>query len=308
MSAGWVAGSVRAQAMTRRRLGSAAARTLAASESLAAATDSLASSPYGRYLRHGAPSLAVATRAVAETLVWNLRVLAGWFPAAGAEMLRVLAGWFEIANVDEHMRALAGDVAEPPFRLGTLATAWPLLQAAGSPEELRAALAASPWRDPGGSASRDIQLGMRLVWAERVAARDEAARTWAFGASALLVARERVAWNRPLPEGAAAAASRMLGAEACSATSLGDLTAAVPIRARWALAGIADVSDLWLAEAAWWRRVRTDAAVLVAGGGFGRGRVVGAAALLAADAWLVRGALEMAARPGSGVEVFDAVA
>jgi hypothetical protein len=308
MSAGWVAGSVRAQAMARRRLGCAAARTLAASESLAAATESLARSPYGRYLPHGAPTLAVATRAVAETLVWNLRVLAGWLPAAGAEMLRVLAGWFEIANVDEHMRALAGDTAEPPFRLGTLTTVWPLLHATGSPEELRAALAASPWRDPGGSSPRDIQLGMRLVWAERVGARVESARTWAYGASALLVARERAARDRPLPEGAAAAASRMLGAGAVSATSLGDLTTAVPARARWALAGVVDVSDLWLGEAAWWRRVRTDAAALVAGGGFGPGRVVGAAALLAADAWLVRGALELAARPGTGVEVFDAVA
>jgi hypothetical protein len=308
MSAGWVAGSVRAQAMARRRLGTAAARTLAAAGSLPDAVEALARSPYGTRLGLDAPTLAATTRAVADTLLWNLRVLAGWVPAAGAETLRMLAGWFEVANVDEHLRALAGEPAEPPFRLGTLATVWPRLHATGSPDEVRAVLASSPWRDPGGSTPRDIQLGMRLAWAERVAARVESARTWAYGASALLVARERIARDRPLPAGAAAAAARLLGAEALRAASLGELTTAAPARARWALAGVAGTADLWSAEARWWRRLRADGAVLVAGGGFGPGRVVGAAALLTADAWLVRGALEVAARGDAGMGVFDAVA
>jgi hypothetical protein len=55
--------------------------------------------------------------------------------------------------------------------------------------------------------------------------------------------------------------------------------------------------------------VRTDGAALLAGSGFGPGRMIGATALLAADAWLVRGALEIAARGGDrALEVFDAVA
>jgi hypothetical protein len=308
VSAGWVAGGVRAQAMARRRLGTAAARALAAAGNLSEAIEVLTRSPYGRQLRLERPTLSAATRAVAETLLWNLRVLAGWLPAAGAEMLRVLTGWFEVANVDEHLRALAGRAADPPFQLGTLATVWPQLHATGAPDELRAVLAASPWRDPGGSRPRDIQLGMRLVWAERVAGQVEPARPWAYGGTALVVARECLARGRPLPPGAAAAAARLIGPEATRATSLGDLVAAVPARARWALDGMADLTELWSAEARWWRRVRADGARLVAGGSFGPGRVIGAAALLAADAWLVRGALEVAARGGADLEVFDAVA
>src|SRR5690242_12986624 len=152
--------------MVRRRLDWSGARELAASPSLAAAVQTLAGSPYGRAVPAGA-SLAQAQHAVAATLLWNLRVLAGWLPAAGVRALRVLAGWFEIANVDQHLQALDGGTGEPPFRLGTLATAWPRLAATGSAAELRAALSASPWGDPGGDTVRDIGLGMRLAWAER---------------------------------------------------------------------------------------------------------------------------------------------
>lgn len=308
MSAAWVAGSVRARAMARRRLGAAGARTLATSPSFAEALDVFAHSPYGSRLPYVDRNLAAAGRAVAETLLWNLRVLAGWLPPDGAEILRVLTGWFEIANVDEHLRALVGEPADPPFRLGTLATAWPLLHDAGSPDEVRDVLSHSPWRDPGGATAREIQLGMRLAWAERVSARVEPARPWAAGAAALLVARERLAYGRTLPTAAAATAERLLGGEPVRATSLADLVTALPSRARWALDGVRDVPDLWSGEARWWRRVRGDGAALVAGAGFGPHRVIGAAALLAADAWLVRGALEVAARGESAVEVFDAVA
>lgn len=308
MSAAWVAGSVRAQAMARRRFGAAGARTLAASPSLAEAMDVFARSPYGSRLPSADRDLAAAGRAATETLLWNLRVLAGWLPAVGAEMLRVLAGWFEIANVDEHLRAMAGQSADPPLRLGTLATAWPLLRQAGSPDEVREVLSRTPWRDPGGATSREIQLGMRLAWAERVSARVEPARSWAAGATALLVARERMAYGRELPAPAAATAERLLGAGPLRATSLADLAMALPSRAHWVLAGIRDVPDLWGGEARWWRRVRADGMALVARAGFGPDRVIGAAALLAADAWLVRGALEVAARGESALEAFDAVA
>lgn len=308
MSASWVAGSVRAQALARRRLGAAGARTLAGSRSFAEALDVFARSPYGSRLPHVDRSPASAGRAAAETLLWNLRVLAGWVPPAGAEILRVLAGWFEIANVDEHMCAMAGEPADPPFRLGTLATAWPLLREAGSPDEVREVLSHTPWRDPGGATAREIQLGMRLAWAERIFARVEPARPWAAGGTALLVARERMAHGRELPAQAGATAEHLLGGEAVRATSLPDLVARLPSRARWALAGLRDVRDLWIGEARWWRRVRADAGGLVASAGFGPDRVIGAAALLAADAWLVRGALEVAARGASALEVFDAVA
>jgi hypothetical protein len=125
---------------------------------------------------------------------------------------------------------------------------------------------------------------------------------------ALLVARERFAVDRPLPGPALSTAGHLLGARALAATSLGEFTAALPGRARWATDGVTDRTDLWVAEARWWRRVRTDGATLLTGSGFGPGRVVGAAGLLAADAWLVRAALEAAARDGAALGVFDAVA
>ena len=47
MSTGWVAGSVRARALTRRRLGLAGCRALAAGTSLDEALARLESTPYG---------------------------------------------------------------------------------------------------------------------------------------------------------------------------------------------------------------------------------------------------------------------
>src|SRR5215472_379416 len=98
MSLAWVAGSVRASLLVSRRVGRAEARTLAGRGSLQDALRELAGSPYGREVE-GARSLEEAQRAVAATLLWNLRVLAGWLPPAGGELLRALAAWYEIANV-----------------------------------------------------------------------------------------------------------------------------------------------------------------------------------------------------------------
>jgi hypothetical protein len=294
--------------MARRRLGTAGAGALAGASSPIEAVDQLGRSPYGSRLPAGSRDGATAERAIAETLLWNLRVLAGWLPARGAELVRVLAGWFEIANVDEHLSAMRGATADPPFRLGTLSTVWPQLRETGSPDEVRMVLAGSPWRDPGGATVRDIQLGMRLSWAERVAARALPARPWAAGAVAILLAREHILRGAPLPPVAAATARRLIGPDATYRTSLPDLVAALPPRARWVLEGVGRPSDLWRAEARWWRRLRTDGAALATRSGFGPDGVVGAAALLAADAWLARGAVEAAAHGPAGVEVFDALA
>lgn len=305
MSAGWVAGSVRSRAIARRRLGTGGAREVAAAGTLAAAVEMLTGSVYQERVRAG-EGLAAAQRGVAEGLLWNLRVLAGWLPGGGVGMLRLLAGWFEIANVDEHLQALAGRAAEPPYRLGALATSWPRLAATGSPAELRATLAASPWGDPGGTVPREVQLGMRLAWANRVATQVPAARAWAAGAAALLVAREHHAGQR-LPEPAAAIATRLLGRRWPAVGSPVELATVLPAHAAWVLDGITDPAGLWTAEVRWWRRLRTDGAQLLAGG-FGPDPTVGAVALLAADAWLVRAGLEAAARGSpQALEVFDAL-
>jgi hypothetical protein len=313
MSAKWVAGSVRARALPNRRLGGAGARALAASPSLDEAVEALARSPYGRFVRAG-DSLAAAQRGVADTLLWHLRVLAGWVPADGVRALRLLAGWFEIANVDEQVRGFASpaEPVEPPFRLGRLATAWPQVAAAASLSDLRVALARSAWGDPGGDGARDVSLALRMAWADRVAAGVAPAGPWACGAVALLVAREIAAPSaggaRRLPGPAAVAVTRLLGRGWQRAGSIAELAGVLPPAAAWALRGTREPADLWQAEVRWWARVRTDGAALVAAPGFGARPAIGSVALLAVDAWQVRAALEICARGAIGSEVLDALA
>jgi hypothetical protein len=294
--------------MARRRVGSAGARALAAAPTLAAALPALAPTPYGPRLA-GAADLAAAQHGLAATVLWDLRVLAGWLPRRGGDRVRVLAGWFEIADVEAVLARVAGDPAPagPAFRLGGLATV-PRLEEAGSPAALRALLAASPWGDPGGETAREVAPALRLVWAERVAAAAPAARPWALGGAALLVARELFLAGRALPDAAARAARRLLGARAAEAGSLADLAAALPRAARWALDGVTEPAALWRAEFRWWARVEGDALALVRRPGFDLDPVVGAVAAAAVDAWRVGAALETAGRGGAALEVFDALA
>jgi hypothetical protein len=302
----WVAGAVRARSLARRRLGGGAARELAARPALEDAVAALAATPYRHGVRPG-QDLVAAQRGVALTLLWHLRVLAGWLPRPGVAMLRLLAGWFEIANVDELLQRMAGDPAEEPVGLGSLATAWPRCARARSPAELRAVLAASPWGDPGGETRREVQLGMRLSWAVRLA-RVGPAAPWAAGAAALLVARERFAAARELPAALQGPARSLLGAGALGATSLAELERRLPGHARWVLAVVEDPADLWLAEAGWWSRVERDGLELLGASGLGAAPVLGAVAVLAADARRVGAALELAARGGRPLEAFDALA
>src|SRR5215207_8585508 len=126
MTAGWVAVSVRARAMTSRRLGRDGARRLAAGGSIEDAVAALARSTYGHDVR-GGQTLTEAQRAVVDTTAWNLRVLAGWSPREGVGILRVLVAGLEVFNTLDHLRRLSGEQAPPPYRLGGLATAWPRL-------------------------------------------------------------------------------------------------------------------------------------------------------------------------------------
>jgi hypothetical protein len=142
MAAKWVAGSVRARALARRRPGRGGARALATAGSLRSAVESLAASPYGRDVR-AESSLAEAQREIGAALLWHLRVLTGWLPAEGSQAGRSLAGWFEIANVEDLLRGLAGGPRPQPYRLGRLAVAWPRLAGAGSAEQVREVLTAS---------------------------------------------------------------------------------------------------------------------------------------------------------------------
>ena len=292
MSAGWVAGTVRARAMARRRLGPAGARALAAAPSLDDALATLAAtSPYGHDVRTGTRPSPQAQRAVADTLLWDLRVLAGWLPRAGAERLRVLAGWFEIANVE---RAAARDRRPAGRRRRSGWAAWPRPgsrpQRQASPAELRRLLAASPWGDPGGETPR----------------RDRRWRCGSAGPSGWLAAvpparavgggRERRCWSpascssptAACPGAAAAAARRLLGAAATGGGVASRSWRPRPRAARAALAGRRPGRALWRAEARWWARVDVDAAALLRRPRFALDPVVGAAAAAAVDAWRVR--------------------
>lgn len=115
MSAGWVAGSVRARALARRRLGAEETRRLASCGSLSDALRMLAATAYGAGLRPGQP-LAVAQREIASSVLWDLRVLAGWLPSEGLRLLRVLGAWFELANIDELLQSIAGSAINPVLR------------------------------------------------------------------------------------------------------------------------------------------------------------------------------------------------
>jgi hypothetical protein len=315
MTAGWVAGSVRARALTRRRLGAGGARALAGEPSLDAALARLATSPYGHEVRSG-QSLAVAEHAVGDVLLWHLRVLAGWLPAEGAGVLRVLAGGFEIANTDEHLRRLAGRDSEAygvvaPYRLGRLATAWPRLARTSTIAEVAEVLRASAWGDPGDASERGVRLAMRLSWARQVAGAVPPARDWAAAGAALVIARVLPSRPGQVPAAPERAAAALLGSSALHAGTLRELAERIPGRLRWVLAdlptaGAAD--ELWRAEGTWWRRVESDGFAMVLRSAPGPEVPLGAAAVLAADAWRVRAALELAARGGAAPEAFDAVA
>ena len=307
MSGGWVAGSVRARAMARRCIGAGAARELAACGSLGEALQALAAPPYGRQRLPGL-TLSAAQHEIASVILWNLRVLAGWLPGDGIRLLRALAGWFELANVQERLQTIAGRPADDEFALGALATTWPRLRQATSPAGLRAVLAASAWGDPGGDTAEAVVRGMRSRWAARVAAVGDPARSWAAGAEALLLAGQLFTPGREARDAGTGEAPSTLGPEAADAATLDELGRRLPARARWVLAGISSPGDLWRAEAVWWAGVERDGFRLLRTPGLDSGPVIGAVAVMAADAWRIRAALEIAARGGGPLEAYDAVA
>lgn len=309
MSAGWVAGSVRARLLaSERRLGAEGIRRVAACPTLADALAALASSPY-----HGVLALELdlgeAQRAIVSKPLLDLRLLAGWLPGDALGLLRALGSWYELANIDDRVAYLNGAAPRRPFELGSIAVAWPRAAGAGSLEELRHALAASSWGDPGGETPAELALGLRLAWARRVAAEVPEARSWAAGAAALLLARE--VFVAGLPVEILLPPVRLLGSGWETAGTFSRFVDSLPPEAAWALADAEGPDDLWRCESRWWAAVETEADVLLHSAAVGRPVVVGAVALLAADAHRIAEALELVVRRGlPGVadvlEVIDA--
>ncbi|MFE6685874.1 hypothetical protein ACFVFQ_05280 [Streptomyces sp. NPDC057743] len=302
MSAAWVAGVTRARGLLSRSPGAPGARQVATAGTLEEALRRLAPFPYWRGLDAGV-SLPAAQRAVAATLLWHLRVLAGWLPHRGVECLRLLAAGFEIVNIEARFRQLSSGAQEPsPYALGALATAWHRISRATGPEELRPLLAASTWRDAGGTAA-ELAVGLRLTAAARTAARVPCAARWSAGRAAILVARERFVHGRELPARAGRPAAQLLGS-AYRAPDFRAYQRRLPSAAGWALRGIDEPADLWRAEGRWWGDIEQDGLQMVRRTRYDAIPVVGAVAALSADAWRVRAALELAAN-GASLEDFD---
>lgn len=293
--------------MLKRRIGPAGAREVAAAGSLVQAEQILVDSPYRHAVQVG-QTLEQAEHALCATMLWHLRVLAGWQPRAGAISIRLLAGWFEVANICGHARTLSGAENEASFSLGALGSAWSQLRTTSSLVDLRHVLTQSVWGDPGGDSPSDIAVGVALAWALRVATGVPEASDWACGGAAVLVARRVLLEGRPLAPAAQIRAERVLGRASAAAQNMQEFSGQLPPRARWALAGTADVGELWQAEFRWWSLVERDGFELLRRPRFGPGPTIGAAAVLAADAWRCRAALEIAAGGGRSMEVYDAVA
>jgi hypothetical protein len=296
MKAAWTAGVTRARLLLRRTVGPELASTVAAAPTLGDGLAVLTGSAYGERVRAG-QDLAAAQRGVADTLLWHLRVLAGWLPAGGAALVRALAGWFELANVDARLAALAGDGREPePFALGTLATAWATAGRAHTLDQLADALAGSAWSLPRADSPAELAIGLRVAWAQRVRESAPAASAWVAGAGSLLVAREllvarssaHVEQLRSYPG---------IDERALSAGTLAELRDALDAGAGWALGTFAQPSELWRAELAWWDRVEEDGRSLLRRVD-DEAVVLAAVALLAVDARRTARALQSAAQGG----------
>ncbi|MBO1414573.1 hypothetical protein [Streptomyces sp. FH025] len=306
MAAGWVGGVTRARGLLSRALGHPGSRDLAAAAGLGEALRMLATTAYRRFLPPE-PDLAQAQRAVSATLLWHLRVLAGWLPRGGAQAVRTLAAGFETANVEDLLRSFAGPAPRRPYVLGALAIGWRRATLARTPEELRSALAASAWGDPGGADPATVAVALRMSAAHRAADTVPPARRWAQGRAALLTARTRFVNGRSLPGNAGRHAVRLLGPRAVAAASFEDFRRALAADARWALDGIEAPGDLWRAETRWWTVLDREGHDLLRGAHYALAPVVGAIAVLSADAWRVRAALELAARGGATPEAADAL-
>jgi hypothetical protein len=301
--------------MAERRLGAGGARALAGRPTLAEAVTALHGTPYGHDVQPDM-SLARAQHAVGASLLWNIRVLAGWLPRGGAQVIRVLAAGFEVANLDEHLSRLVGEPVEEGYSLGSLETAWSRLADTTSLAGVTELLGTTSWRLHDLEGRRDLRLGIRLAWAHAVVAGVPDAAHWARAAAALLLLREVALESRPLSPPLTRRASSLLGPAFVDAllrgsSAVSSLRATLPGDSRWVLDGLDSVGgDLWRAEAAWWRRIEHDGFGLLRGSSFDQAPVVGAVAVLAADAWRLRAALEVSARGGSAsaMEEFDVVA
>lgn len=307
MSAGWVAPTLRAHALVEQMVGPQEARRLASAPSWSSARERLAPTVYGIEFASGA-SRADARRAAAEAAMWQLRVLAGWLPPGSSGLARLAAGPIEISNIEQHLAQLTLGTTAVPISLGSLGSAWPGVAASTSPQQLRRGLARSTWGDPGGSDHVAMAVGLRVGWLRRVLRQLPVAREIALGGLAIVVGRERFAFEREIAPITARDVDHLVGNGWRSAETPTQLSRRLPKSASWALADVESPDDLWRAEFAWFRRLEHDARRLAATRRFGRDGVAGMMVLLMVDLHRVQSVIEVAGRTPIPEELFDDVA
>lgn len=304
----WTAVAVRARGLATRRLGRAGAQNLAHTKSLDEALLMLSRTPYRRDVRIGM-DLASAERALGDTLLWHLRVLAGWAPSRGLDRVRLLAAGFEIANVVGLLARLEGRRTAAPYDLGALTTGWATISRATSADDVRRALVTSVWGDPGGSDLPSIAAAMQAAWLRRVTFGVPEAQGWAKMFAALLAARLLASGQAFRSEPVNHNLRLVLGGKWEQVQSVGAMAANLPTSAARVLSDVRDGNDLWRAEARSWALIEAQALRMQPGWRPAPSAVVAVAALLAADAWRTRAALEIAAHGGkTPLEVSDVVA
>jgi hypothetical protein len=305
MGAGWVAATVRAKAMARRRMGAGAARRLASSAGLPDALRLLDGTAYARAAVPGT-TLPEAEQLVAAAELWQLRVLSGWMPGSASGLARALAGRYELANIEAHAGALADGRRRTYLELGSLAMSWPRIAVTTSADGLRRALAASPWGDPGDSMAENLHDVLVLRWLRMVVAEAPQTIGWASGAAVLLAAKQLLVATGGHAVGRAA--TPLIGDGWLRARSVAALRPAVPVAGRWVLEGVGSPAELWRAEAGLAGRIEADGFRLLRQGTPGLDPVLGAVAVLAVDGWRVRAALGDASYGAGPGEVLDVLA
>lgn len=309
MNVSWVAATVRGRGLSLRRLGVEGASRVAAATSLPDAIDALIPTAYGRELRAGM-DLATAQHAINATLLWHLRVLAGWGPSIGTHPLRLFAAEFELANVEALFDRLRGGTPSPPYVLGSLGLSWQAIASAGTAAEVRRALRSSLWGDPETDDPDGIRLTMQLARTRLLAAGVPEAADWAITDASLILAR--VMLNGALGELTARArrdASSVLGSRWQQAASLPELVESLPRAGRAALSAVRELEDLFAAQVRRWAMLESSAIRLIARTPASAANTIGVAGAMMADAWRVSGALTLAALGGSDLtEVLNAAA
>lgn len=308
MNANWVAASIRARSLSHLRLGAGRNHQVATAPNLPRALALLADSSYAPRLA-GLTSLTAAQRATSETLLWQLRVLAGWLPPGGTGLVRAVAAIYERDNIV----ALAGRLVGGPelsqaYELGSLATAWPRLQMQPSLPALTEALRRSSWGNPGLIDTIALRDVLTLAWLRRLSAVAPAASSWACSASVLVAARMLLVDETAPTSRVLDLVRPWLGREWAGARDLERFRASLPRTARAVLDGIGDPADLWRAEARMRAGVESDGSRLAHASLPGPDVVLGAIAVLAVDGWRLRAALAAADAGTGSSEVLDAVA